>query len=365
MASFANQELGCPLHEWPSSSTAPALSTGTFDNSGDKIEWITQASEPVAITHVGFYYVAKVGTPPTFKTGLQGVGTTGNPDGTYKGGGSPASVVFTPPNDASWDATWQWVQLDNAYTPGRGEGLAVVLEYSSGTIDGSNGIQIATSLTQVQPRPGFPYLIGNNAGVRTRVAAQPVFGFKSATNVYGFPLTGTNLVSHSSDSDPNEYALAFNLPATWVSTYTVKGMRLWGTAPAAAKSLTLRLYEGTTVLQNWTWDSDWTQANASAERGAITLYFDESTLSTLSAGTTYRLTVAPAATTTNWAMRTLTVAAQNDFKAYPGQDNFWLSTRGGAAWSDVTAERPIASLILDEWTVASGSGGYAGGVFGG
>ena len=43
-----------------------------------------------------FLYGLRTGTPPTYRAALEAVGTDGTPDGTALGGGSPASVTFTP-----------------------------------------------------------------------------------------------------------------------------------------------------------------------------------------------------------------------------------------------------------------------------
>src|SRR5438105_4685448 len=82
-----------------------------LDQTTDQIEYIFQAAEAITITRLGFRYGTRTGTPPTYQVSLQGVDGTGVPDGTVKGGGSPASATFTPPADATWDATWRWVTL--------------------------------------------------------------------------------------------------------------------------------------------------------------------------------------------------------------------------------------------------------------
>jgi hypothetical protein len=105
----------------------------------DIVVWCFQADTTDAITDLGFRYGARTGTPPTYRISLQGASTSGiGPDGTVLGGGSPASQTFTPPADTSINGLWQWKTLANSYTPTRGQFLCSVIEYSSGTIDGSN-----------------------------------------------------------------------------------------------------------------------------------------------------------------------------------------------------------------------------------
>src|SRR3990167_2686468 len=66
------------------------------------------------ITHLGFRYGLRTGTPPTYRVSLQALGGAAKPTGTVLGGGSPASATFTPPADTTWDTTWQWVALTNS-----------------------------------------------------------------------------------------------------------------------------------------------------------------------------------------------------------------------------------------------------------
>lgn len=353
MADFADQTFGGLISITPSTGTAPALSAFSLNATTAKVIYIFQAKGTSAITDLGVMYGVRTGTPPQYKIGLQGVTGGGAQDGVYKGGGSPASTLWTPPADASIDNTWQWKTLDNSYTPGNGEWLSLVLEYASGTNDVSNFSSINATVSNISARTLVPYCIQT----ASRQTSLPVFGVKSST-VTGFPMTATNAVSHSSTDSPNEYALAFNLPSTWVTTYTVKGFRFWGTSPAAAKTLTLQLYDGTTVLQNMTWDSDVVQASASAER-FIELFFDESTLSTLNGGTTYRVCVSPGQTATNFAVRTIVVPSTNEWKAWSGGANYWLSTRSGAAWTDTLTERVMGEVIVGDFTQPSGGGGSA------
>src|SRR5262245_6559267 len=103
--------------------------TLALNQSTDTMEFIWDSYDNgLVISRLGFRYGTRTGTPPTYRISLQGVDGSGLPDGTIKGGGSPASATFTPPADTSWNSTWQWINLSNTYTTAnRGEKLATVI----------------------------------------------------------------------------------------------------------------------------------------------------------------------------------------------------------------------------------------------
>lgn len=344
---------GLPMY---ATATPPAFGSLALDQTTDQWESILQQRVADTITHVGFRYSLRTGTPPAYKASIQGVNTSGNPDGTILGGGTPASHVFTPPADTTWDATWQWIALDNSIALTRGQFISIVVAYSSGTVDGSNFSTLNNAMSGLQARAGFPYFISNNAGARTRSALWPIVAMKSASAVYGFPIQTFTQTLFSSDSTPDEYALSFSLPAGSCTSYQVAGVRFW-TQVAAGKSLIVNLYTGTTVLQTVTLDSDDFSVNASADR-SMEVWFTDSSLTTLSPGTTYRVGLQPQQTTSNTTVMTLDCAAAADLGAYPGGTAWALSTRTDAgAWTDVATSRPMVELILTDLTATAGGGG--------
>lgn len=347
---------------------SPAVTNFLHDATTDQSEFIFRAPEPITITKLGYRYGLRALTPPTFKISLQGVDASGNPDGTIKGGASPASATFTPPADTTWDNTWRWQTLDNSYTCTRGEALAVVIAYSSGTVSATNNSSFGNtqSATGVSLW-GLPYAIQNNAGTRTKQVLMPLFGYASASKVYGYPLSALYAPATGLNTTPDEIALAFNLDSGYGSTFQVAGVRLLWTQ-AAATSLRLQLYTGTTVLQSLaSFDCD--QTGGAGLTRYVEVYFGDSTLSTLNFGSTYRVGLRPNEATTQ-TFRGITCAAAADLEAYAGGQQFYLSTRtDDGAWTDDTASRPFIDLILADVTKPSGGGllvhpGMAGGARG-
>lgn len=319
-----------------------AATAGNFnlDQTTDALEFILQAERALTITKIGFRYGLRTGTPPTYKLSIQGTdATTGNPDGTIKGGGTPASVTFTPPADTSWDGTWRELTLDNPYTTTRGEEIAIVIKYDSGTVDASN----FSSLTQTDGNSyyasieGKPYSTANNAGTRTKSGSRPVFTYVTASEVFGFPnLSGFTSAAFTTGTNPNEIATTFTLPAGWGSTFQLHAVRLRTNVPATGKSGLVRLYSGTTVLQTYTFDSDIVQAQ---NNRVFLCEFTDTTLATLNFGQQYRVSFTPQDAVGNWTFSGLNVNSNADLGALPLGVDWYYSTRNGGAWTDITATR--------------------------
>jgi hypothetical protein len=319
------------------------------------LEFVAQAPDAVPISRLGFRYSSRTGTPPTYKIALQGVNGSGNPDGTIKGGESPASATFTPPADDTWSGTWQWISLDNSYTPSQGELLAVVIAYDSGTIDASNYSTFTTALNNISNRPGRPYGITNDNGSRSRIATPPIFGAGGTSSSWGTPVKAIYTTQISVSTSPDEQAVAFSLPSGSCNTYQVAGVRVGGTNAAAGKTYLVTLYSETTPLQQITVDSD--QVSNVGTYTLMQFTFSETTLSTLSCGTTYRIGLAPQESSANFSLHGLTVGAATDLSAYPGGTAWYLSTRTDSGnWTDDQTTRPLAELIIANLTEASGGG---------
>lgn len=324
----------------------------------DSIEWIVQLPEATTITAIGFLYGVRTGTPPTYRASLQSVNTSGRASGTVLGGGSPASATFTPPADATWNGTYQWVTLTNGYAGARGEVLSIVLDYSSGTVDGSNNSSFVTFARYVTNGAAFPTVHHVDAGVGTRQVSFPAVAWKSASKTYGWPVVSFNSTALNSGTTPDEQAISFNVPSTWWSTYKVVGVEFKARANASGTTLKVALYTGTTELQNITVDLD--LANTGTSTNVWRVYFDEESLSTLNAGSTYRVGFAPQEVGASFFIQTMTTAAASDASAWPGGSVFAYSTRtDGGAWTDDATSRPLANLILSDITAPAGGGASA------
>ncbi len=363
MASALNLRAGFPFQGVSGSSTL--FLSFSLNGATDTLAWVFSTPNGIVVTKLGFRYTQRTGTPPAYRISLQAV-TNGLPTGTPLGGGTPAEATFTPPADASWDATWQWITLDNSYTT-TGAVVAIVIEYSSGTVDGSNFSSITNRTNGAGTSHWLPYVIETNAGTPARTnALLSVYGMQSASLTYGNPLLTITSATFALDSTPDEYALRFMVPTSFCATYSVMGVNALLGAAATGKTMLVTLYDtdGTTPLQTVTWDSDDARTQSDTSVIGTELYFDEATLATLTAGSVYRIGFAPQQNSAGTDQRVLIFDyASNDALSaaqYFGSDWYLNSRTGGGAWTDdatVDARRPAVELIFGDWTPAAAGGG--------
>lgn len=330
--------------------------------SGMKYATIFQAQDTNAITHLGFYANLRQGTPPTYRVSLQGVdASTGYPDGTVKGGGSPASGTFTPPASSAWDSTFQWVALSNSYTPSRGEVLSLVIDYSSGTINGSNFTYFSDYINTTNfAFHAFPYTANHNGTSWSMTSRQntPIYGVRTASTRYGFVFHGALYNTTSVSTSGYRQALKFNIPTGWCNTFKVKGLRWNGKiAAATGKNPIAGLWTSSTTLQDVTLDSDVNYAPTSVNY-VHEYYFDESTLSTLTSGTDYYLGLQVAdASSGDILLQAMKLSEANDSLCYPLGTNACFSSYNGSTWTDDATLRPCLEVILGDITGGGSSGG--------
>jgi hypothetical protein len=315
--------------------------------SNSAVEFIFQAFEAATITRLWYRQSSVTGTSPVYQISLQGVDASGLPDGTIKASGN-AKATFTPV--AGNNNTGNWINLTSSYTCTRGELLAIVIAYSSGTVNASNlasfSDQVASGVLEVTP-----YLIENTAGTRVRSRNQMLYGYGSASVAYGNPALNFTQQGFNDGSNPDEYALRFIVPATWFGSYKVAGVKALVGAPPAGSSLTWTLYDGTTALQTYTQDSDYFQGTTVTP---MEILFTDTTLATLTSGNVYRLAVKNNHASSNMTLMTQQVTANADLAAYPGGIEWYQSTRNNAgAWTDVNTTRPFVEPLFSDFTGAS------------
>jgi hypothetical protein len=358
MSSANRIRLGLPVY--PLGSQTASINSFLLNQTTDQVEVIFAADDPGAITKLGVRQTTLTGVAPVFRVSLQGVDASGNPDGSIKAAGS-AFADYTP--TAGNNNTFQWLTLGASYTAARGELLAFVIAYQSGTIDGSNNCSFGVSLNGTATT-GFPYATQNDAGVRSRQGAPPLFGYATAARAYGSPIQTGATINVNSGSSPDEVGILFTVPAGWTGTYQVLGAVIQQTWPAAhVLRMTLYGTDGTTVLQQVDRDTDAAEA-AGVRLAEVT--FDEATLAILTAGSTYRLAFAPQDATSHQHSY-FEAATASDWDAVAGGQSFsWTERTDAGAWTDRATRKIFAELILADVSgggVRTGrhwSGGYSG-----
>jgi hypothetical protein len=333
--------------------TTTAYTGFILNQSTDQLEWILQAPASGTLTRLGFRPSAFTGTATTWKISIQGVnGATGNPDGTIKGGGSPASATFT--NAALSAGAYKEVTLDNAYAVTGGEFFAIVLAYSSGTTPSVGVNDLTVSYTSGQSTNArFPYAITNDNGTRAKAGNQtPCISYGTASTMYGWPSTAAYTATYNSGSSPNIYAMKFTRPSGHGSTYTVRGVRWLGSNPTGAgDNFTINLYSSDlTVLQTITIDST---NSVAASNGYFTYYFSDVTLAALSFGSSYYLGIVPNTTSASTVLNGITVASSADFAAWQSGTDFCVASISGGVATDIPASRLFMEILVEDHTVAA------------
>lgn len=337
--------------------TTPAFSNHVVDAATEGIAGVFRAFTADPITHLGFRYGVRTGTPPSYAATIESlVATTGLPDGTDIGGGSPTSAIFTPPADTTWDGLYQWIALTNAWTPAVAQEFCATIRYSSGTIDGSNNSSFTRDVSAIAPAMTYPTPITNSGGTWTRTTLQSVMAYRTASGRYGFPLEAI-YNTRSASTAGLRVAGKFTLPSGITTTCTLRGFKFSGSiASATGKAPIAGLWNAAgTVLQNVTLDSDIPVSATSPYKCYDDILFDESSLTALSPGTAYYIGLEVAdAVNAGVLINGLQMNAAADMGSLPLGTSAYLSNWDGAAWTDNTLVRPFIELILDDMTAASG-----------
>jgi hypothetical protein len=370
MASAQYLDFGIPFPPYPSSSSGSfnTFSFGVSNFTTKKIACTFMPEEAHVITALGCGIASRTGTPPTYRISLQAVDGSGNPDGTVLGGGSPASVTFTPPADASWNNTFQWFNLSNNFTVTRGTIYAVVVDYSSGTADASNFSVFNTGHNNIGARAGFPVAQHFDGSSWAKQLIAPVYGYRTASRSYGFPVGTFFTTVFSSDTagtEGDERGMRFNLPAGWGASYKVRGVRWIGNMSATGKSIDVNLYSGvaasTSSIQSTTGiDSDFAQGTGNY--CMFTIMFDEATLATLDFGTDYWIGIKPNEPASNLGIFGIAVDSAQDRECFGlGSNSIWAWRTDAGTWDVTKTTRcPMMWLILDDITEPAAGGGGGG-----
>lgn len=309
-----------------------------LDGSGDKVAAVFAMPEDATITHVGFRYGARTGTPPTYITGLQGLDGTGFPDGTYLGGGSPASATFTPPADATWDGTWQWVALANSLAVARGDYICRVIEYSSGTISGANNGSFTRNIGG-HGTTNIPYSVSDVTGSWIK-QAYPVGAIKSASKTYGVPIKA--IAATTVNTSGNRVSMKFNVPIDMAAQYKVIGLRGRFSLETAGSCVFGIWNAAGTAIQTLTHDTD--QLTTGTRWASI--YFDEASLTTLTGGVTYHVGLETDGS--DIVLQGFEVESSAEMTAFPGGAAMCYSLWNGSAWSDTDDVKPIMELLIQD-----------------
>jgi hypothetical protein len=303
------------------------------------VAWYFQPPENVSITHLGLLVDWVHGTPPWYKICLRSVGTDGLP-GTYL-----RTKLFRP--DSTWADKFNWVALDASFNARRGDKLFISVEWASGYVSSGNSIAVTKCVNCNENRTCLPY--GVESGERFKY--QPVYGYKSSSRSYGFPIKAVHTDPINS---PAEVGLRFSLSTGFGKTYKVAGALWTGAASQDAyKNVSMILYDGSNnVLDRINWNCNLC-GGIGTERETSEWIFDDASFATLTFGREYFLAFAPQETDTKFYLWDWEVEETGDMTALPGASNFYLvkRTTSSESWTRYRTRRPQMDLVIDDWSV--------------
>lgn len=332
-----------------------SIKTFALDAATDKIASIFQVERAITITRLAFAIASKSGTVPEYKSSLQGVDFTVGPsipDGTIKGGGTPASVLFTP---AGTYPDLEILTLDNAYAAAQGEWIALPVEYSSGTIDAGNSITARHGL-QAAFSHELPKVLTNTGTWALDTSTFPLFAYGSADAWYGAPIH--DITTRSEATTGNRIAMKFSLPVGHGDTYKVLGALIKGrlTSGANATAIVGLWNAAGTLLQGVELSTN-AGAGSTAQHKNKPIIFDDAPLATLTHGTVYYLGVEHDGSTSLFT-NVLKFKDSATRQGFVQQSDVHLATWNGTAWTDIETEVwEDFELILEDITEPAGGGG--------
>ena len=291
----------------------------------------------------------RAGTPPSYACGIESFGANGLPDGTYLGGGSPVSKIFTPPADSSWNSISKAIAFDNPLTPTRGQELCFTFRHSSGTIDGSNNQTIFYCNGIRKVRRGFPNAVGLTAGTWAYLSAPSLVAYYTANSVYG-EIATTVTVGTTASTSGHRRAGYFTRQGS--GTYQIAGFETEFQGPASGGSVKFGLWDAAgTELASATLDSDLFPALSTDIQ--VRVLFKDSTLPTLNYGTKYYVGV-ECVSSASINSRLIPLEDASFIKTFPGGDDIGYASWNGSAWSETQLFYFPFQLLLADETMGGG-----------
>jgi hypothetical protein len=287
-----------------------------------------------------------ISSPPIYQVSLQGSDANGLPDGTVLGSGTPASATFDP---SAWSAfSFNWIELDNPYTPTVGQIVMPVLEYSSGTISSSNRIGVVSSWNMFinSTRFGSRYTT-NNWSTATR-SQPPGLALRTAGSRIGVVSVGNAPTTASIGTVGNREAAKFTLPE-FFSSLTCYGLRM-ACKPTSNSTIKLGLWDAAGVEIQAETISELTLSSSSTSY--MNCVF--ATPATILPNTTYYAGIER--TGSSCDLMHVELSEANDQLAYPLGTAACRATWNGSAWTDNTTFRPLSlELLISDITGGGGA----------
>ena len=330
-----------PYLTLPAAFISTYFNTLTLDAAGEKAAFITQIPKTGTISKVGFR-TGVVTTAQTLKVSLQGVNSSGDPDGTILGSGNAYGTQASPASN-----TFYTVTLTAGLSVTRGAAVAVVIEFDST----SGSLIIVAAAKTNSAADNYQLYSDLYTTAWAKASNWPTVSFEYSDGSYSggttIPVSAFAAATFNSGSTPDEFGIYFQCPFPC----SVSGVWILADLDADA---TIKLYgsDGSTVLAS--------SALPSAQRPGVALAIIHRLFSSsvsLSKDTWYRLTISPDSVS-NIVINRWAVPSAAAMDSLPlGQKCYETSRTDAGAWAETTTNRPLMGLLMDGFDDGVGSGG--------
>jgi len=318
-----------------------------IDAAGELAALVLRCPRAGTLDRFDFNLVTVTNSPDAgLRASFQGVdAATGLPDGTVLGATSNAFVTYAHTVTTGWKST----NFGETVTVTRGQLIACVVDIPSFTASDSVGV----GSVALSPSFALPYGVSATSTKQTSVVPIIVLHY---TDGYACvsehvpaasALTAVSYAVNTGTAD--EWGLGFQVP--WPCTLNAVCVSM---AASAGGDFEVLVYDSASnVLATLAHDADVNGGVGSPHRW---MFYTASAL-TLTANTTYRVTIRPT-TTTTLTLRYWSFPSAEVMQSMPGGDNFYLTSRldQAGAWTDYnsgTFRQPLMALGLSAFDNAA------------
>lgn len=323
----------------------------TIDAASEKAAMIFQAPKTGNVSAI-MWKTGTVTTGATLDVRLETVDTTtGHPTGTLKGTNSNGSQVVANTDDDKVFVT----TLTTACAVTKGDIIAVVIVNPGASF----GNMVVSSINNMGGYYPYTDLYTTSWSLQ---APSPVAALKYDDNTYSqvpgcYPFETFTSVNFNNGSSPDEIGNIFQVPFKC----RVTGWWLYTQPIGATRDFDIVLYDsnGTTALQTYSFDPN-VDSGTGAQSFRCGLF---SGTSTLTINTNYRIAMKPTTANSNnlWYY---SVLSSDILGAFSGGSNMHRTGRTDAgSWTQVTDERCLIGVLIDQLDDGVGSGGGSGGSY--
>jgi hypothetical protein len=325
------------------------FNTLSFTATNQQYSVILRAAEDATITHVGFNFNTRTGSPGDFSFRLNSVDASGNPS-TILGSATIASSSVTY---GGATGSLYWGALSSSVSVTRGQILACTVISTTGTWDASNNVTINFQLNNSGEANGnrstFPYATRGSAR-QTGV----IGGMRSSTIAYGYPIQSLGIDTYNFTS--TRYGTRFTVPSNMGASVRLAGIKFRASVNTASSyDIKVGTISGTTVTETYTQTID-TDLQANTSEGYVHDHVF-TTAQTLTAGSEYVIGILAGADNVQFANIKLTAAIDRTAFAHSIYGTVisgsWTSA---GAWTDDDTRLYMIVPFFDLVNAATGGG---------